>query len=59
MNYIDKIKSMLDQEMSMGDSYKSLLDHYALLVLTVGMAARRSTSMTLGRSGRPEYQLSI
>lgn len=36
MNYIDKIKSMLDQEMSMGDSYKSLLDYYALLVLTVG-----------------------
>ena len=36
MNYIDKIKSMLDQEMSMGEGYKSLLDHYALLVLTVG-----------------------
>lgn len=27
---------MLDQEVSMGDGYKSLLDYYALLVLIVG-----------------------
>jgi len=37
MNYINKIKKLLDNELKMsGTEYKGLLDYYGLLVLTVG-----------------------
>jgi len=37
MNYINKTKDLLEEELKMkGTSYEDLLDVYALLVLTVG-----------------------
>lgn len=37
MNYINKIKNLLEKELKMeGTSYEDLLDVYALLVLVVG-----------------------
>jgi len=36
MNYVEKIKNDLDNELKMGDDYKQLLDLYTLLVFTKG-----------------------
>ena len=36
MNYIDKIRTALEQKLNMGCAYSSLLDVYALLVLVRG-----------------------
>jgi len=36
MNYIEKIKKELDEELKMGEDYTDLLDFYVLLVLVKG-----------------------